>query len=208
MAHLGLAYPLYFVFIKLCALMVAVHFLSVGIAQMALNLVGSQCKRLNIDTRICRLSFINSLDFSDLQITYIQNGLNISFILLAIVMVEWIKYRSNQFRLDVSRHERTPADYSILVRGLPKDITIYEIQHFMDEELSSLKVDPSVVKIYLIYDVKEYLALYTKKREVYEHKCQLADNYNTTSQKALSIDDPIKRKQMLKKAEDIFEEIS
>lgn len=41
-----------------------------------------------------------------------------------------------------------------MIKGLPKDITLYEIQHFIDQELTRLNVDPTLVKIYLIYDVK------------------------------------------------------
>ena len=83
-----------------------------------------------------------------------QNILNISFIFFAIVMVEVIKFRSNLFKLRVEKSEKSPCDYSILIKGLPQDITLYELQHFMNEELTLLSVDPTVVKIYLIYDVK------------------------------------------------------
>lgn len=107
----------------------------------------------------------------------------------------------------MERSEKTPADYSVLIKGLPKDITIYELQEFMNEELTRLNVDPMLVKIYLIYDVKEYLALYAKKREVYEHKCQLTEKYNHVMGK-IGTADAKQRNNLEKKANSVFEEIS
>lgn len=52
------------------------------------------------------------------------------------------------------------------------------------------------------------MALYTKKREVYEYKCGLTEKYNSTMHKANKIDDTTKRKEKLKKAELIFEEMA
>lgn len=45
-------------------------------------------------------------------------------------------------------------------------------------------MDSHIVKIYLIYDVKEYLSLYSKKREIYEYKIGVADKYAKKVQNA------------------------
>lgn len=77
---------------------------------------------------------------------------------------------------------------------MPEDITIYELQQFMDEELNLLGVDSTVIKIYLIFDVKEYQALYVKKREVYEYKCDLNEKYIEAARSVTQTDNPTKRK--------------
>lgn len=61
-----------------------------------------------------------------------QNILNIAFIFLSIILVEAIKFRSLIFKLRVEKQEKTPSDYSILIKGLPHDITVYELSQFMN----------------------------------------------------------------------------
>lgn len=63
LVHLGLAYPLYFIFLKAGIFLMTVHFLMIGIAEFALNLTGNQCEVLKTNTHICRISFLNSLSF-------------------------------------------------------------------------------------------------------------------------------------------------
>lgn len=134
-------------------MLLVIQFACLGIAQLTLNLIENECSTLNIQTRICRLSFINSMNLSNLTITKIQTVSNMLFTLFLIILVEYIKYKSNSFKIKVQKNEKSPSDFSVLLKGLPKDITLYELQQFMTEELERLNVDPTLVKIYLIYDV-------------------------------------------------------
>ena len=61
------------------------------------------------------------------------------------------------------------ADYSIMLKGLPKDVTLSEIQKFVEDKLLySGAPDIKVLKIYLIYNMKKYYALYANKRSIVE----------------------------------------
>lgn len=73
----------------------------------------------------------------------------------------------------------------------------------MQNELNNLGLDPTVVKIYLIYDGKRYLQLYEKQREVYDHKLALEEKHRKMMLNAgtVHID---KRVAYMKKCQDIL----
>lgn len=104
----------------------------IGIAELVLNMTGNQCEILKTDTRICRISFLNSLSFENQTVLEVQNALNIAFILICIILIEGIKYYCLRFKVKVEKQEKSPSDYSILIKGLPHDITVYELSHFMN----------------------------------------------------------------------------
>lgn len=59
------------------------------------------------------------------------------------------------------------AEYSFIIKGLPSDITITEIQKYVEDKiLMTGAPDADVVKIYLIYNVKDYLKELKKKQKV------------------------------------------
>lgn len=74
---------------------------------------------------ICKLSIMNILDMEQLQILKLQNALNIMFVFVAIVVIEAMKFKLQLTYLRWIEFEDGPADYSILLKGLPRDITLY-----------------------------------------------------------------------------------
>jgi hypothetical protein len=57
------------------------------------------------------------------------------------------------------------GEYSLMVKGVPKDVTLLEIQKFLEQKLLlGGAPDTSIIKIYLIYNLKIYNSLYTRKR--------------------------------------------
>jgi hypothetical protein len=58
--------------------------------------------------------------------------LNIVFVFVAIVAIQAMKFKLLLSRLKMIEFEDEPADYSVLLKGLPKDITLYDIQEFMN----------------------------------------------------------------------------
>lgn len=59
------------------------------------------------------------------------------------------------------------GEYSLMVKGVPKDVTLLEIQKFLEQKLLlGGAPDTSIIKIYLIYNLKIYNSLYTRKREL------------------------------------------
>jgi hypothetical protein len=62
------------------------------------------------------------------------------------------------------------------------------------------------VKIYLIYDGKQYLQLYDRQLQVYDHKCSLEEKYRKMMLNAGMVKLE-KRVAYMRKCENILEEI-
>jgi len=59
------------------------------------------------------------------------------------------------------------ADYSFMIKGLPWDITLAEIQKYVqDKMLYSGAPDLAINKIYIIYNFKNYLSMVQKRQEI------------------------------------------
>lgn len=97
--HLGVAYPLYFQTIKLCMILLTIHLLVSGFPEFVLNLAGDHCSQAKNFSSICTLSIMNVLDVTTLQEIKIQNALNLSFALLAIIIIEAMKFKMLMTRL-------------------------------------------------------------------------------------------------------------
>jgi hypothetical protein len=70
------------------------------------------------------------------------------------------------------------SDYSVMVEGLPRDITISEIENLMVSKIQEGDIaDATILKVYLIYNLKTYYALYANKRTVVEQMAVLADKH-------------------------------
>jgi hypothetical protein len=68
-------------------------------------------------------------------------------------------------------------DYSFIIKGLPADITIREIQKYVEDKLLfSGAPDIDIIKIYLIYNFKDYVKLLQKRQELIERRIELQFN--------------------------------
>lgn len=66
------------------------------------------------------------------------------------------------------------ADYSFIIKGLPADITIREIQKYVEDKLLfSGAPDLDIIKIYLIYNFKDYVKMLHKRQELIEKRIEL-----------------------------------
>ncbi len=65
----------------------------------------------------------------------------------------------------MNKNKINAAEYSFIIKGLPSNITITEIQKYVEDKLLFTGApDVDVVKIYLIYNFKEYLKLLQSKQ--------------------------------------------
>lgn len=75
----------------------------------------------------------------------------------------------------LAKGKLTAADYSFVIKGLPADITVTEIQKYVEDKmLFSGAPDVTIIKIYLIYNFKGYLKLLQLKQELIERKIDLS----------------------------------
>lgn len=72
-AHVGVAYAVYFEYIKMCFVLVIANIFLSGLAQLVLNDTGSQCHKMHNTSFICRGSVINILNLKDTTLVRIQN---------------------------------------------------------------------------------------------------------------------------------------
>ena len=61
------------------------------------------------------------------------------------------------------------VDYSLMIKGLTTDTTISDIQKYLENVMEESKAnDRSVVKIYIVYNFKNYLKMQQKRQEISE----------------------------------------
>lgn len=66
------------------------------------------------------------------------------------------------------------ADYSFIIKGLPADITIREIQKYVEDKLLfSGAPDLDIIKIYLIYNFKDYVIMLHKRQQLIEKRIEM-----------------------------------
>lgn len=116
-------------------------------------------------------------------------------IVLIAVFEVLVERKSRQFNVSTKS-----SDYSILLKGLPKDITMNEIQKFIEDKLLYIGApETTVVKIYLIYDFKMYQALYERKREWIETIVRLQYEVEQNRKKSITEKDYRARVRMQEK---------
>lgn len=72
-AHVGVAYAVYFEYIKMCFVLVVANIVLSGLAQLIINYEGGQCAKMYNTSFICRGSVINILNVRDTTLVRIQN---------------------------------------------------------------------------------------------------------------------------------------
>ena len=86
-------------------------------------------------------------------------------IILNIVLIAYLQVKMEDYVKEMNKNKNSAADYSFIIKGLPSDITITEIQKYVEDKLLFTGApDVDVIKIYLIYNFKEYLKLLQNKQ--------------------------------------------
>lgn len=100
----------------------------------------------------------------------IQNGyctivfsLNCFFILVSYIMIEGFKLKQNLFRRKYKNKQFLIEDYSLILTKLPPDTSISNVVSRVNGMLSKSECteqEKAVVKIYFLFNISEYIALY------------------------------------------------
>ena len=131
--HVGAAYPLYFVFIRQCIILLLINILISSVPSLVINLSsGTMCVELdglvyNFYGLICKSSVINIMDVVEIDLLEVQAGLNCIAIIVTIFVIGVLEIKMHekyeQYKIDY-RILPKASDYSVMLKGLPKDITI------------------------------------------------------------------------------------
>jgi hypothetical protein len=94
-------------------------------------------------------------------------------IIINIIFISYLEVKMEDYVMEINSNKQTAADYSFIIKGLPSDITIREIQKYVEDKLLfSGAPDVSVVKIYLIYNLKQYVKLLQLRQSLTEEKIE------------------------------------
>lgn len=131
--HIGCAYPLYLLFIKQCMVLIGVNLLICSLPSLVINLhQGNMCVVLDglvysFYGLICKSSVINIMNVTEIDMLEVQGVLNFVAICVSIVLVALMDIQmTRQYQHYYDEYYILPkvSDYSVVVKGLPKDITI------------------------------------------------------------------------------------
>lgn len=88
-------------------------------------------------------------------------------IIMNIVFIAFLEVKMEGYINNMNNNKQTAADYSFIIKGLPSDLTITEIQKYVEDKmLFSGAPDVDIIKIYLIYNLKDYLRLLQTRQEL------------------------------------------
>ena len=168
LSHLGVCFPLYFIYIKFCFIVLSICLLTAGIVNLTYDLIGSNCQTID-DSFICRISFLNVLDGSKLDgVDNLrkQSLVNIISIILMIIVFELFRNYQRKFALKHT-HKYSIADFSLLFSFMPKNYRKEDIEAFINFHLERIGEPPAkVLKIYFLHQLGEYAKLYSEKRDL------------------------------------------
>lgn len=179
-AHVGVAYAIYFEYIKMCFVLVVAHILLSGLAQLVLNATGSQCAKLHNHSFICEGSVINILNLKDTTLVRIQNVLNCFFVLVSYLLIEGFKIKQSLFRRKYKSKQFLIEDYSVILNGLPPNTSVASVVQRINDMLSKsdcTEQERVVVKVYFLFNISEYISLYEEEFEAVNRAIQLDSEY-------------------------------
>ena len=115
---------------------------------------------------VCNTSVINIMNVEEIDMLEIEAAFNFAGIIISIFIIAYLSILMENKYVELSQGLRA-SDFSVMLKGLPKDITIYEIQKFVEDKLTYLgSEDNTIIKIYVIYNLKTVYSLYAKKRQL------------------------------------------
>jgi len=162
LSSLGSGYPLFFLFMKWCIVILASMLAIFGGTAMYYNYNGGACLD-PLYMAQCSVGYQTVLSFwnvakMDTKAVYIEQELCLAVILVLIVLMQIMRYQVRIMQEEIDQGDISASDYTIFVENIPKGLTINydaELKTFFEslkgEDLPSLMVE----KISLAYDIGE-----------------------------------------------------
>ena len=102
--------------------------------------------------------------------------LNIVMIFLVLISYHFLRRRLNSKEEEIDLSITTPSDYTVHVKGLPKQVTEEEVKKFFEENGRSDGKQAKVIKVNFPYDISEYVDI-NKQAEDIKEKIKLIKDY-------------------------------
>ncbi|KAL4498325.1 hypothetical protein ABPG72_013131 [Tetrahymena utriculariae] len=169
LSFLGSGYPLFFSFTKYCLYILATILFTSGAYNLWTNYNGKYCltkKQIKQGLPLfCEADYISTLTIinkaNDESAMAMQNILNLFTTILLIVLCLFYRNEQKQIDYDVDAEEITPSDYTIMIKGIPQDMTEQELKEQLvsfrenDEENNDPLVVSDITYIYNVKHVKD-----------------------------------------------------
>ncbi|KAL4460029.1 hypothetical protein ABPG74_003555 [Tetrahymena malaccensis] len=193
LSFLGSGYPLFFSFAKYCTYILATILLTSGFYNLYTNYEGTYClTKKQIKQGLpyaCQADYISTLTIinkaNNEKYIVMQNILNLITTIILIILCVFYRSEQKQIDFDVDTEEITPADYTIMVKGIPPDMTESQLSQYMvdfrregDEDR-----DPLVVSdISYVYNVKNVKTVEDQIYKIVEQKKAALKNIDEDSE--------------------------
>ncbi|EGR32359.1 protein kinase domain protein [Ichthyophthirius multifiliis] len=212
LGFLGSGFPLFYNYLKNCIAMLTVLFLIQGIPSIIQNVKGNFCRYTSLEAfehahhqkkhpkenykELCVFNSIVKYSIANI----IDEPNNSSFAVWSLIamicqILMTIYFRKQQKDMDciVDENNITPADYSVLVQNIPKDMpNIKDTLKRLFTYQSNPKQDIRVSKIVLIYDIKEIIEIEEEIDEIVKNKQKiLSQKFDLTNPEVLELDHKI-----------------
>ena len=170
-AHLGVCFPLYFNFIKFCFVVLGICLSIAGIVNLIINVMGTNCDKINNSSFICKTSFMNVLDKeAGVHPLGRQSVFNNLTIFVVIVALEFFRNYQRQFAYK-HRLKHSVTDFALMLSFVPTNFGQDDIEDFINHYLKKLgRPTTKIVKIYFLHKLGEYADLYSKKKHLHTLK--------------------------------------
>ena len=114
------------------------------------------------------------MNVSDINEMQIEAVIFFVGVLSNIVFIGFLQLKMDLLVLKYRQGKLNAADYSFMIKGLPWDITLGEIQKYVqDKMLYSGAPDLVINRIYIIYNFKNYLNMVQKRQEIAQKNIEL-----------------------------------
>ena len=166
LSYLGSGYPLFFLFMKCCIVILASMLAIFGVAAMYYNYNGGACMDPLYETQ-CSSGYQTLFSFwnvakMDTEIVYFQQELCLVVIVVLIILMQIMRYMVRKTEEEADEEDVSASDFTIMFENIPKGLTVNyeaELKTFFESLKAPGLPSLTVVKIVLAHDLRD-LPLY------------------------------------------------
>ena len=156
LSYLGPGYPLFFLYMKCCVVILTAMLIISGIYSIISNYNGGECftDKYCADSYKTHLSFFNSK--SNPHTVFIQQCLSLGVIITLIILLQIMRYEMRVVASECDERDVSASDFTLFVEGIPKNLDIDyqdELKHYFETLDTSQQI--IVEKVNLAYDVRD-----------------------------------------------------
>ena len=176
--ELGPGFHMYYLYIKYLIGLMVVGLLVVGLPCWIDNLQKSNAHDWDLESDGATKFYIDSSVGGQGKVEEIMpfwhSALNVVFMMLVLISYHLLRRKLVKKEEEIDISITTPSDYTVIVKGLPKQVTEEEVRNFFQENGRSDGKPAKVMKVNFPYDISEYVAV-NRRAESIKQKIKFID---------------------------------